>query len=124
MAEDILNEENIDMEKSHDHVEEKTDESSDEIKEEMEEGKADEEVYTEEGREKLVEDGEISATEEAFMEGAEDRGEETSCAYCGKMISEDKENIYERKFDGEIKLFCSEEHADKYAEKLEKEKQK
>lgn len=112
----------VDNEKYHDDIEDKKEESSDEIEEEMEEGKHDEDVYTEEGREKLVEDGEITETEEGFMEGEENRGEETSCAYCGKMISEDKDNIYERKFNGEIKVFCSEEHAEKYAEKLKKQK--
>ena len=81
-----------------------------------------EEVYTEEGREKLVEDAEISPTEEGFMEGAEGRGEQASCAYCGKLLGEDEKNIIEREFDGEIKWFCSEEHAQKYAERLEKQK--
>lgn len=116
--------EKIDEEEHHDHVEEETGETSEEIEQEMESGEADEEVYTEEGREKLVEDGEITDTEAGFMEGAEDRGEQTSCAYCGKAIAEDKKNIFEREFDGELKVFCSEEHANKYAEKLEKEKQK
>ena len=109
--------EQVDEGKTEDHVEEETFESSDEIKEEMEEGKVDEEVYTEEGREKLVEDGEISTTEAGFMEGAEGRGEQTSCAYCGKMISEDKENIIEKEIDGEIKVFCCEDHAVKYFQK-------
>jgi hypothetical protein len=112
----------VDEEKLHDHVEEETGETPEEIKQEMDEGKTDEEVYTEEGREKLAEDDEISPEEEGFMEGAEDRGEQTSCAYCGAMISEDKENIFEREFEGELKVFCSEDHANKYAEKLDKEK--
>ena len=107
--------EKVDNERSHDHVEEETFESSDEIKQEMEEGKADEEVYTDEGREKLVEDDEISPEEEGFMEGAEGRGQQTSCKYCGKMISEEKD-IVERKVNGEILLFCCEEHAEKYSQ--------
>jgi len=77
-------------------------------------------IYTEEGREELIEDGEISASEEGFMEGAEDRGELNCCSQCGKLLQEDKEGIYERKFDGEIKLFCSSEHAEHYAQKHEK----
>lgn len=95
-----------------------------EIELEMEEGKKEEEVYSEEGREKLIEGDEIEDWEEGFMEGAEGRGEQASCAYCGKLIGEDKENIFEREFDGEIKWFCSEEHAEKYAERLKKQKQK
>ena len=74
-------------------------------------------IYTEKGREELIESDEISPTEEGFMEGAEDRGEQNCCSECGKLLGEDKENIYEREFDGEIKLFCSEEHAENYAKK-------
>ena len=49
-------------------------ETSEEKKEEMESGEKDEEVYDDEGREKLVEDGELDTREEAFMEGAEGGG--------------------------------------------------
>ena len=52
-------------------VKEKT---SEEKKKDMDLGEKDEEVYTEEGRENLEEDGEIDTWEEAFMEGAEGRG--------------------------------------------------
>ncbi|MBW2993640.1 hypothetical protein KY317_03645, partial [Candidatus Woesearchaeota archaeon] len=93
------------------------DKRPEEREKDMDMGKTDEDVYTEEGREKLVEDGEISPEEEGFMEGAEQKGEQAKCAYCGKVLGEDEKNIYERKFDGEIKWFCSEEHAKKYAEK-------
>jgi adenine-specific DNA methylase len=113
-------EEKFDDKKHEDELEEETGKSADKVETEMESGKADEDVYTEEGREKLVEDGEISETEAGFMEGAEDRGEQTSCAYCGAMISEDKKNIIERNIDGEIKLFCSEDHAEKYSQKHQK----
>ena len=88
-----------------------------ELKQEMEQGKKDEDVYSEEGREKLVEDGEIEPSEAGFMEGAEGRGKKNSCAECGALISEDDENIVEREFDGEVKWFCSEEHAENYAKK-------
>ena len=113
--------EQVDEEKLEDEVEEETGKSTDEVETKMESGKKDEDVYTEEGREKLVEDGEITETEAGFMEGAEDRGKHTSCAYCGELISEDEPNIYEREFDGELKVFCSADHAEKYAEKLKKE---
>lgn len=77
-------------------------------------------IYTEEGREDLTENDEISPQEEAFMEGAEDRGELQSCSECGKQIGDDKEAVVEREIDGEIKYFCSEEHAENYAKKHEK----
>jgi adenine-specific DNA methylase len=92
-------------------------ETSEEKEEAMEEGKEEETVYSEEGREKLAEDDEIKPFEEGFMEGAEGRGKKNSCAECGKQIEEDDENIVERKFGDEIKLFCSEEHAENYAKK-------
>jgi len=97
---------------------------SEKLQSEMESGKREEEVYSEEGREKLVEDDEIEDWEQGFMEGAEGRGEQASCAYCGKLLGEDEKNIVEREFNGEIKWFCSAEHAQKYAERLEKQKQK
>lgn len=46
--------------------------SSEEIKEEMETGEKERDVYTKEGREKLVEDAEISSEEAAFMRGEEE----------------------------------------------------
>ena len=54
------------------------------------------------------------------MEGAKGRGGENCCAYCGKLLGEEETEIYEREFDGEIKKFCSEDHAQKYADKLGK----
>ena len=49
-------------------------ETSEQLSEEMDLGEVDEDVYTEEGREKEVEDDEISAEEEGFMAGAEGKG--------------------------------------------------
>ncbi|MBD3249429.1 hypothetical protein GF336_05265 [Candidatus Woesearchaeota archaeon] len=95
--------------------------TSEDIELEMEIGKKDEEVYSEEGRESLVEDDEMEPWEEGFMEGAEGRGEQHCCSECGKLLGEDESSIYERKFDGELKWFCSEEHAENYAKKHENE---
>lgn len=76
-------------------------------------GDQDEEVYTEAGRDELVEDDEIDAWEAGFMEGAEGRGQMTSCARCGKLLGQGKAKIFERKINGKKMLFCSEEHAEK-----------
>ena len=92
-------------------------ETSEEIEQDMETGEKEETVYSEEGREKLAEDDEIEPFEEGYMEGAEGRGKKNCCAECGKLISEDDENIVEREFEGEVKWFCSEEHAENYAKK-------
>ena len=59
------------------------------IEEKMEQGKKAENVYSEEGREKLSEDDEISPSEEGFMEGAEGRGGKNCCAECGALLGED-----------------------------------
>ena len=72
-----------------------------------------EEVYTETGRDELVEDDEIETWEQGFMEGAEGRGQLTSCARCGKLLSEEKDKVFERKIDGKKMLFCSKKHAEK-----------
>ena len=91
--------------------------TKDEIEQDMEIGKKDEDVYSEEGREQLIEDGEITNSEDGFMEGAEGRGKKASCSECGALISEDEVNIHEREIEGEVKWFCSEEHANNYVKK-------
>lgn len=89
---------------------------------EMEQGEREETVYDPEGREKLVEDGEISAEEEGFMEGAEDDGEQGKCANCGAALM-DPEHTVEEEIDGEVWWCCSSECADKLREKKKGESQ-
>jgi len=60
--------------------------TSEEKKEDMEEGEKDEDVYSEEGREKLEEDDEIDDWEAGYMEGAEHKGEQAMCAHCRKVL--------------------------------------
>lgn len=87
---------------------------------EMEEGELEEDVYSEEGREKELEDDEIEPWEEGFMKGAEKGGQGAKCRYCGKVLVE-KEDVVEREINGESYLFCSEDHLNKYLkEKLGK----
>ena len=90
-----------------------------EIEQEMDQGEKEADVYSNEGRENLTEDGEMSADEEGFMEGAEGRGQKQCCSECGDLLGED--NVVEREVNGEIKWFCSEEHAQNYAEKHKQE---
>ena len=78
------------------------------------EGKDD--VYTEEGRESLVDDDEISAEEEGFMEGAEGGGQGAKCRKCGKILQDD---FIERRVDDEIYRFCSDECSHKYMKEKE-----
>lgn len=87
---------------------------------EMELGQKDEDVYSEEGREHLVEDDEISPTEAGFMKGEEDGGKDAVCTSCGQILQEDHEEIVEKEFDGEIRLFCNSECVEDYEKKQSK----
>jgi YHS domain-containing protein len=91
-------------------------ESKDDIRTDMETGEKEETVYDEEGREKLVEDGEISPEEAGFMEGAEDDGEQGKCANCGAALM-DAENTVETKIEGKTYWFCSSACVDEYKKK-------
>ena len=86
---------------------------------EVEHSTAEEDVYSGEGRNDLVEDDEISAEEEGFMEGAEDDGQNAKCAKCGKLLK--KQNLVEKEIEGEVKWFCSEQCVEKYEEGLKEE---
>jgi len=89
-------------------------ETEEETEQDMETGEKEEDVYTKEGREKLVEDDEIKPEEEAFMEGEEEKGELAKCANCGKVLSQKKEEVIEREIDDEIFWFCSDKCANEY----------
>jgi hypothetical protein len=86
------------------------DETPEEIETEMHTGEKDADTYTEEGREELMEDDEVSEWEEGFAEG-EEESEKAHCAACGKVLSQDKKKLIEREFDHVIFLFCSEKCA-------------
>lgn len=91
--------------------------SEDEESLEMDTGEKDEDVYDDTGRDKLVEDDEITPEEDAFLEGYEDKGHLAECEECGKILEdvENKEDVVEREFDGELRRFCSEDCVEKYA---------
>jgi len=77
-----------------------------------------EEIYSESGREKLVEDDEIEPWEEGFMEGADDDGQQAKCRKCGKLLT--GTDVVEREINDELCWFCSEECAEKYEEEHSK----
>jgi YHS domain-containing protein len=97
-------------------------ETKDEIREDMDTGEKEETVYDETGREKLVEDAEISPEEAGFMEGAEDDGEQGKCANCGAALM-GAENTFETKLEGKTYWFCSEKCLTDYKEKKKGEGQ-
>ena len=81
-------------------------------------GEKEEEVYDEEGREKLVDNDELSPREAAFMEGAEEKGELGVCANCDKPLEQDdKSHIKEKKYGKEIKWFCSDKCVEDFDKK-------
>ena len=88
--------------------------TEDQVDLEMETGELEEDVYTEEGRENLVEDDEITTAEEGFMEGADDLGQQGKCANCGAALKED--NTVEKEMGGDVKWFCSDKCASDYEE--------
>ncbi len=88
-------------------------ETPEEEKQGMETGEKEEDVYSEEGRESLVEDDEIEPWEEEFMEGAEEKGEEGNCAHCGNVLSQEPEEVIEREIKGKKFKFCSDKCAQK-----------
>lgn len=95
-------------------------EGSEEIEAEMEHGDKEEDVYSEEGREKLVEDGEIENWEEGFMQGASGGGQLAKDALTGEPLM--GEETVELEIEGKKYRFVNSENAEKFREKLEKEK--
>ncbi|MFA5141527.1 MAG: hypothetical protein WC471_00980 [Candidatus Woesearchaeota archaeon] len=81
-------------------------------------GKEDEDVYKHKGRAKMLEDDEISAEEEGFMEGEEKEGRGAKCKNCGKALLE---NVIEKEIDEEVERFCSEKCLKKYEKKVHEE---
>ena len=73
-------------------------------------------VYSEEGREDLVDGDEISPAEEGFMEGAHNGGQGAKCRKCGKVLTDD---FIERRKGEDIFRFCSEGCSEGYLEKKE-----
>lgn len=80
--------------------------------EEIEGEEGEKDIYSEEGREDLVEDDEIEPWEQGFMQGAEGGGQGAKCRKCGKPLI-DKE-IVEKEIDDENYRFCCEECAKKF----------
>ena len=107
-------------EKSHSHEfldePEEHEENSEELVQGMHTGEKQQDVYTAEGREELLEADEISDVEEAFGEGAAGRGQHGSCEHCGKPLGQRNE-VVEREIGEQIYFFCSESCASKHAKK-------
>lgn len=79
----------------------------------MDNNNDDKDIYSEEGREELLEGGGIRPEEAGFMEGASGLGQGAKCRRCGKILKE-YEDVFEQEVEGEIYRFCSKKCADKY----------
>lgn len=77
--------------------------------EDFEQGTQDDDVYSEKGREELVEADEIDEVEEGFMEGYEEGEHQAKCAECEKILVD--ENFIEEELDNKHYRFCSRECA-------------
>lgn len=89
---------------------------ADKMREEMRLGMIEEDVYSNEGREELLEDDEINPDEEGFMLGYTEGDKLAKCARCGKVIVDD---AVEREISGKIFNFCSDECAKFFEPEIE-----
>lgn len=75
----------------------------------------DEDIYSDEGREELMdEEDEITDIDEGFMQGYEQGEKAAVCANCGRVLDED---FVEQEFHEEMYRFCSGDCANEYAER-------
>ena len=79
-------------------------------KEESEDG----DVYSEKGLEDLEDDDEIDVVEEGLMEGYHEGGKLTKCAYCGRILSDAMDEVFEELVGDKVYRFCSADHAELY----------
>ncbi|MBI2112404.1 hypothetical protein HYT52_02625 [Candidatus Woesearchaeota archaeon] len=106
-------------EKAHKKAHHEEDKTTDELTEEMESGELDEDLETEEGRELLVDDDEISPEEAGFSEGASEEGQLAKDALTGEPLM-GADNVIELEMNGKLYRFVSQKNAQKFKEKYRK----
>ena len=89
----------------------------------MDLGEEDEDIYEPEGRKKLEEDDEIEPWEEGVMEGASGLGQLGKDALTGAAIT-DADEVIEMELDGKLYRFVSTKNAEKFRQKMLKQKKK
>lgn len=99
------------------------DETSEEHELAIDLGDEDEDIYTEEGRKKLEENDELEPWEEGVMEGAAGIGQLGKDALTGKPLM-DSDEVIEMELDGKLYRFVSTKNAEKFREKMMKQKSK
>lgn len=98
-------------------------ETSEQKEQAMEHGDEDEDIYSEEGRDKLEEDDEIDPWEEGFMAGASQAGQLGKDALTGEPLM-DVDKVVESVIDGKMYRFVNKKNAQQFGEKKRKEKRK
>ena len=84
-----------------------------------EENKEDEDIYSNTGREELIdEEDEITDVDEGFMKGYEEGEKMAVCSNCGKLLDDD---VVEQEFDDETYRFCSSDCATHFEDKKSQE---
>ena len=116
MAKQTKKEEKAHKKAHHDEVK-----TPNEILEEMELGELDEDLETEEGRELLVDDDEISPEEAGFSEGASEEGQLAKDALTGEPLM-GADNVIELEMNGKLYRFVNEKNAQKFKQKHKKKK--
>ena len=86
-------------------------------------GDEDEDIYTEEGRKKQTEEDEIEPWEQGLMEGASGLGQLGKDALTGKPLM-DTDEVIEMELDGKLYRLVSIKNAEKFREKMMKQKSK
>ena len=86
-------------------------------------GDEDEDIYTEEGRKKQTEEDEIEPWEQGLMEGASGLGQLGKDALTGKPLM-DTDEVIEMEWEGKLYRFVSTKNAEKFREKMTKQKSK
>ena len=92
--------------------------TKEQIEDENEAGEREENLYSQEGREVLLDkEDEITDVDEGFMKGYEEGEKMAICQFCKKVLEDE---VVERDFDGETYRFCSEQCADKFTKNRQK----
>jgi hypothetical protein len=66
-------------------------------------------VYTEEGISEELENDEIAPWEAGFMKGELHGGNLGECHRCGKVMSNEAEQVFDKEVHGVVRHFCSQE---------------
>jgi len=91
--------------------------STERTRERMRTGTKEDDVYSDEGREELLDDDEITPEEEGFMKGYDISDKFSKCARCQKSLYDD--NFVEKEISGEFFKFCCKECAARFEPEIE-----